>query len=56
VATLFFQWGRCYSGFVTPLYGALLASLAVRALENALMQRGHPESVIVHSDSKNRSA
>ena len=32
------------------------ASLAVRALENALMQRGHPESVIVHSDSKNRSA
>ena len=24
VATLFFQWGRCYSGFVTPLYGALL--------------------------------
>ncbi len=25
VATLFFQWGRCYSGFVTPLYGALLS-------------------------------
>ena len=27
VATLFFQWGRCYSGFVTPLYGALLLAL-----------------------------
>lgn len=26
------------------------ASLAVRALENALMQRGYPEGVIVHSD------
>ena len=26
------------------------ASLAVRALENALMQRGYPERVIVHSD------
>ena len=29
VATLFFQWGRCYSGFVTPLYGALLLMLAL---------------------------
>lgn len=26
------------------------ASLAVRALENALMQRGYPEGVVVHSD------
>lgn len=26
------------------------ASLAVRALENAVMQRGYPESVVVHSD------
>lgn len=26
------------------------ASLAVRALENALMQRGYPEAVVVHSD------
>ena len=26
------------------------AGLAVRALENALMQRGYPENVIVHSD------
>lgn len=26
------------------------ASLAVRALENALMQRGYPEGVIVYSD------
>ncbi|SEA08547.1 hypothetical protein SAMN02910418_00907, partial [Bowdeniella nasicola] len=32
------------------------ASLAVRALENALMQRGYPTGVIVHSDSKNRGA
>src|SRR5699024_7857695 len=26
------------------------AGLAVRALENALMQRGYPENVVVHSD------
>ena len=26
------------------------ASLAVRALENALMQRGWPEGMVVHSD------
>lgn len=32
------------------------ASLAVRALENAVMQRGYPKGTIVHSDSKNRSA
>jgi putative transposase len=32
------------------------ASLAVTALENAVAQRSNPVGVVVHSDSKNRSA
>ena len=48
VATLFFQWGRCYSGFVTPLYGALLGG--VHSLVRSVMEDndlvGNPTATI----------